>query len=117
MTKNTEALDNLAQFTGSEKWYRHLTGALFTDGVKYLADNAGAYWLIDEVLFRQRFRRVKAEEFQVWTLKVTGSTALLTCGDGNGNEVHAKRIEFTDFPLATITLYFENGTLMLPSER
>jgi len=110
----TEA--DLSQFTVSETWYRHMTGATFTDGVKYLADNAGAYWLIDECLFRQRFRRVRAEEFQVWILRVNGSTAVLTCEDGNNNEVHAKRIEFTDFPLPEIKLYFCNNVLMLPSE-
>ncbi|MGP8173547.1 MAG: DUF6876 family protein [Terracidiphilus sp.] len=27
-----------------------------------------------------------------------------------------KRIEFTDFPLDSITLYCENGTILLPSE-
>jgi len=31
----------------------------------------GAYWLLDEIALAQRYkRRVAAEEFQVWTLKV-----------------------------------------------
>ena len=39
----------LAQFTGSEHWYRHglVREILFTDGAKYVADQGGAYWLID----------------------------------------------------------------------
>jgi hypothetical protein len=114
--KDKDLSEQLSHFTGSETWYRHITGALYTEGVQYLAENAGAYWLIDEIMFRQRFRRVRSEEFQVWILKVTGRTALLTCEDGNGNEVHTKRIEFTDFPLAEIKLYFCNNTLHLPSE-
>ncbi len=41
--------DELEQFYGTEKWYRHFTGLVYTDGIKYLAENAGAYWLIDLV--------------------------------------------------------------------
>jgi hypothetical protein len=42
-TKLTHA--ELAQFTGSEQWYRHglVRNILFTDGAKYVADRAGAY--------------------------------------------------------------------------
>ena len=107
---------DLAQFTGSETWYKHMTGGLFTEGVKYLADHAGAYWLIDEIMFRQRFRRVRQEEFQLWKLTVIGSEAVLDCEDGNGHIVHTKRIEFTDFPLPEIRLWFTDHTLLLPSE-
>ena len=63
----------LSQFTGSEYWYRHgiVRNILFTDGAKYVADEGGAYWLIDEIAFAQRFeKRVAAEEFQVWKLTV-----------------------------------------------
>ena len=45
----TELQDSLRQFTGSENVYRHLTGLRYTDGVKFLARNAGAFWLIDVV--------------------------------------------------------------------
>ena len=40
----------------------------------------------------------------------------LTCSDGNGREVHAKRIELTDFPAPGIRFYFCNGCIHLPSE-
>jgi hypothetical protein len=41
----------LRQFTGSEQWYRHglVRSVLFTDGAKYVADQGGAYWLLDEI--------------------------------------------------------------------
>jgi hypothetical protein len=45
-----------------------------------------------------------------------GQTATLTCDDRNGNIVFTKRIEFTDFPLEKITLYYANKTILLPSE-
>jgi hypothetical protein len=44
---------------------------LFTDGAKYVADAAGAYWLLDEIALAQRFdKKVAAEEFQAWKLTV-----------------------------------------------
>jgi hypothetical protein len=43
-------------------------------------------------------------------------TATLACDDGNGNIVFSKAIEFTDFPLLEIALYFTNKTILLPSE-
>jgi hypothetical protein len=35
---------------------------------------------------------------------------------GNDNIVFAKKIEYTDFPLDEITLYFANNVFLLPSE-
>jgi hypothetical protein len=92
---------------------------LFTDGAKYVADAAGAYWLLDEIALAQRFvKAVAAEEFQAWKLTVNpDSTAALTCEDGNYDVVFTKRIPFTDFPPEGITLWFENNTIYLPSER
>ena len=119
-TKILTAAD-LAQFTGSENWYRHGLNRdiLYTDGAQYVAEAGGAYWLLDEIALANRYeRRVKAEEFQVWTLtrNSTGNGATLDCGDGNGNTVYSKRIEFTDFPLETVKFYCEGGTILLPSE-
>ena len=110
----------LAQFSGSEHWYRHpLTGVLFTDGAKYVADTAGAYWLLDEIAFAQRSEKaVAAEEFQVWVLSVREDrTATLMCCDGNDdNAVFQKELEYTDFPPPGVTLWFENNTIYVPSE-
>ena len=110
----------MAQFTGSEAFYQYgLKGEmLFTDGVKYVADTARAYWLLDEITLAQRFKReVAAEEFQLWILVVAEDrTAMLTCDDGNGHIVHSKQIPYTDFPIGGIKLYVCNGVIMLPSE-
>jgi hypothetical protein len=85
--KLTEA--DLRHFTGSENWYRHGLNreVLFTDGAKYVADQGGAYWLLDEIALAQRAQKaVAAEEFRVWTLTVKDDrTASLTCEDGNGD--------------------------------
>jgi hypothetical protein len=123
MSHDTETLTlaDLNNFTGSEHWYRHgmVRNVLFTDGAKYVADKAGAYWLLDEIAFAQRGEKsVAAEEFQVWKLTVDlgKSSGTLICEDGNGNAVFEKPIPFTDFPLPELSLWFTNNTIYLPSE-
>lgn len=110
----------LPQFTGTEHWYRHslVPTVMFTDGAKYVADTAGAYWLLDEIALAQRYdQAVTSEEFQLWELKVArDATATLTCDDGNGHVVYSKKLEFTDFPAPGIKLYHCNGKIFLPSE-
>ena len=110
----------LAQFTGSETWHRHgiNRNVQFTEGAKYLADHAGAHWLIDEIAVAQGSEaRVAREKFQAWQLKVNEDrSASLVCGDGDDNIVYTKRIAFTDFPLDEITLWFVNNVIHLPSE-
>lgn len=110
----------MAQFTGSETFYRYgLAGdALFTEGVKYVADTAGAYWLLDLICIANVYEaKVRAEEFQLWTLSVRdNATGVVTCDDGNGRIVYEQTLNFTDFPEPGIRLYFCSGTILLPSE-
>jgi hypothetical protein len=111
---------DLRQFTGSETWYRHglVRHILYTDGAQYVAEVGGAYWLLDEIALAQRaVPAVIAQPFQVWTLTLReDQTAELVCGDGNDETVWSKVIAFTDFPLPSITLWFTNNTILLPSE-
>ena len=44
-----QLLDELRSFYGTERYYRANPGLLVTDGVEFLADNAGCYWLLDMV--------------------------------------------------------------------
>ena len=126
--KLTEA--ELRQFTGTENWYRHNLArtVLYTDGVQYLAEKAGAYWLIDIIATESvMLPNLKGEGFQVWklTIDTQGSGADLVVDDGNGNELHRRHIAFTDFPLPEITLWCNENedpsvnakrVIMLPSE-
>ena len=110
---------NLAQFTGTTKYFRHPIARtiLITEGVKYVADTGAAYWLVDEIVFAQAIKYVAAEEFQYWTLTVSPDhSAILECGDGNRNIVFNKSIPFTDFPLDEISIYYTNNVILLPSE-
>lgn len=115
----TITASDLAQFTGTENYYRHtlFTPIKYTDGVKYLAEEAGAYWLLDKVATNQLNPKIRREEFQSWKLRVGhNNTAVLTCDDGNGNIIHTEDITFTDFPLPEIDLWVEGGVILLPSE-
>jgi hypothetical protein len=120
MTTKTLSKSDLAQFTGSDNWYRHSINrnVLYTDGAQHVAEHGGAYWLLDEIAIIQPYNKaVATEEFQVWKLAVRPDrTASLTCDDGDGNIVFTKEIEHTDFPLDEITLYFANNVIHLPSE-
>ena len=119
MTNELKESD-LAQFTGSETCYRHslARNIVYTDGAKYVAEEGGAYWLLDIIATNNAYGgpEFKREEFQVWKLQVKKHTGVLTCDDGNGNVFFTKVIEYTDFPLPEITLYFQNNTIFLPSE-
>jgi hypothetical protein len=116
--KKLDAAD-LAGFTGSEQFFRHwLRKCVYTEGVAYVAEHAGAFWLVDEIAISQTRPKVKAEEFQVWILKVDleKRSAVLRCEDGNDNLVFSKVIPYTDFPLPEIRFYFTDSTILLPSE-
>ena len=119
-TITSEQLEaDMRQFTGTEHWYRHplYRAFCYTDGVKYLAEAAGAYWLIDTILACQLDPRVEKEYFQFWTLTVNADrSAVLTCTDGNDTAVYRQEYGFTDFPLKTQKLYLTNNVLLLPSE-
>lgn len=119
MTTKTLNKTDLAQFTGSENWYRHglNRNVLYTDGAQHVAEHGGAYWLLDIIAIAQQHeKRVRDEEFQVWKLSVRDDrSASLVCDDGNENIVYTQNIEYTDFPLDEIKLYFTNNNP--PAER
>lgn len=121
-TPNPEDLETeLRQFTGTENYYKHLGNVVLTDGAKYLADRAGAYWLMDVVASWQLAKKVACEPFQSWNIEVKDNNkATIKADDGNGNEIARQEIPFTDFPLRSTRLYLVNDgryrVLMLPSE-
>jgi hypothetical protein len=86
-----ELRNGIAHFTGTDQWYRHSPSRmLYTDGVRYVAERAGAYWLIDAIASHQLSPGVRREPFQVWTLKNHGSTGccrqtMATATDWHGN--------------------------------
>ena len=110
---------NLNQFTGTGQYFRIARTLVLTDGTKYLADAAGAYWLMDAV-YSHLLELGTADWFVLIKLTVQKTSALLVYEDGNGNEHARQEVGYTDFPLSSITLYAcwdgQYWVLMLPSE-
>ena len=107
-----------AGFTGSDTFYRHglARSVVYTEGARYVAETAQAYWLLDKVAIVGADLAAKGEPWQAWTLSVSGDKATIKVDDGNGNALHAEDITFTDFPEPGVTLWFIDGTILLPSE-
>jgi hypothetical protein len=109
----------LRQFTGSEEFYLHfLKGFRYTEGVRYLAEQARCHWLIDAIASWQpeALKDAWLREFQLWELLVENGKARLVCSRDSEDVAFYQAIETTDFPLDYVRLYVENGTLMLPTE-
>ena len=120
MTKNSQTLlESLAQFTGTERYYRINRKCVITDGAKYLAEGAGAYWLMDAAA-SYLLELGTDDWFVLVRLVVNGSKATLTLEDGNGSIRAQQDIGYTDFPLPEQIIYAcwdaEHWVLMLPSE-
>ena len=112
-------ISQLSLFTGTEHYYRLNRLCLLTDGTKYLAEAAGAFWLMDAAA-SYLIELGTADWFVQVKLVVTGSSAVLTLEDGNGHVRARQVIPYTDFPIPQQILYAcwdgEHWVLMLPSE-
>lgn len=111
---------NLGHFTGTTQYYRLLPTFLVTDGVKYLMDEVGCYWLAQ--LYGLHLISIDLNEHPFTVLKLVrkGNSAKVTIEDGNGNALESQTLDYTDFPLDTFTLYAcwsdAHWVCMLPSE-
>ena len=126
-------LAGLPGFTGTENWYRHLLNINYTDGINFVAETAGAYWLIDIIASYQPELRKKVSAFtgekgipyQVWRLVVNlqDNTAVVTCHEDWSEEnpleypaIIRQEISYTDFPLTDFSCYCEGNVILLRSE-
>lgn len=109
----------LTQFTGTERYYRLNRKCLLTDGTKYLAEAAGAFWLMDAAA-SYLIELGTADWFVQVRLVVSNGAAVLTLEDGNRHVRSRQAIPYTDFPIPHYTLYAcwngEHWVIMLPSE-
>ena len=119
----TDLAAQLSQFTGTISYYRLTSNIVLTDGTRYLADKAGAYWLMSAIASYLPALTDK-EDFVLAKLQVTRSSnttsGLLTLDDGNDHILAKQFIEYTDFVLDKIKLYAcwtgDFWVIMLPSE-
>jgi hypothetical protein len=125
MLNAVELLSGIAHCTGSETFTLHgiARNMRMTEGVMYVAENAGAHWLTDIVASYLGDKRCNVQPFQVWTLRTAliSSSAVISMTDGNSQKAIVQQaIPYTDFPLAEFKLYLvqegRHWVLMLPSE-
>lgn len=106
-------------FIGTEFWHRHSLNrnVLFTDGVKYFADQVGGYWLLDIIATQPEILSTMRDGFATIELDVNNdATGEVICDDGNGNLSYRRTLEYTDAPEGTWRFFFANSVIMLPSE-
>ncbi len=109
----------LSMFTGTEKYYRISRKHLLTDGTKYVAETAGAFWMMDAVA--SHLCEIGTQDwFVLVRVTVTNKTVVMRYEDGNGNVQAEQAIPYADFPTPEFVLYAcwdgEHWVLMLPSE-
>lgn len=102
---------DLDNFTGTENYYKHFTGLLYTDGIRYLATEAKCYWLIDLIASYQP--KLKNVPFQLWSVQVfEDKSAVITCKEDSGQpDLVRQQSHFTDFPLDSFECYCIDGVL------
>lgn len=136
MTKE-ELQGRLAQFSVSEDFHKSsmfCAWIFHTDGIQWMANTAGAFWLIDVIVSWQTKTKVRREPFQVWKLakrekreskedrlarlelsRPAPMEWVVTCTDGDKGygpiELCRQIIPYSDFPLDEFTLFCENGSL------
>jgi hypothetical protein len=120
MMEPSELKEQLKHFTGSQVIYQYdflWVKMLYTEGIKFLCDNAESYWLLNLIASWQDEIKEADREFQVWELKQAPSIGwTVICTDGNDNVLCRQELTYSDFPLPKIKLWLVGGTLMLPSE-
>jgi len=127
MKTAAEMNEGLRNFYGTENWYRFsplFPRMLLTDGVKWLADNAECYWLLDVIGSHQpkALKDKKLRDIQFWTLTVhPDHSATVICERDSGDVAIKQEIENTGFPLPEMKLWVEpmgdgQYCIILPSE-
>lgn len=109
-------LKALGGFIGTQQYHRVWLGTLATDGVKYIMDNGYAWFVTDALSVIKLKPELVAEPFLTVELHLReDSEADLIITDGNENELYSQHYDFTDAK-RDLTLFYENGVLLLNSE-
>ena len=127
MMVSTFNIDQLRQFSGSEEVYKHWASRqiIYTEGLQYLAKEAGCYWLLDEVALMILPVLLKKHRDHFYLIKFMANadgSADIIAEDGSDNVYMKRHIELTDFPVKENQLRFylcSSGNaycLMLPGE-
>lgn len=132
MEKKAITQHDLHQFTGDLERYCHPTNrrVIYTPGVRFVADRANAYWLVDAIAsyfgskeMTEAFQRDdRLKDLQFWRLNVSADASAVLSGraDSDVDPFIMQLIPYTDFPLESVDIWAgydgEFWTLYLPSE-
>ncbi len=150
--KQLDLLTLIDHHTGGDVYYHSnplVPWFFHTQGVHDLAQQAECFWLINLIISWQTKPHIRRESFQSWTLEkslplispqelelhqrkgwIGQASWVARCTDGGASdeverELCRQVIEYTSFPLDSISLWVEDGTspygkpckvLLLPSE-
>lgn len=114
------ANDFYNHFTGSEHAYKYKFDYIFTDGIKFIAEETNSFWFLDVVISYKfdDYKRMKDVYYQHWTLqRIDDTDSFLIEGRNDDMEtVITQKIEFSDFPFNKYEIMIINDTILLPSE-
>jgi hypothetical protein len=118
--------NDLTQFTGTENYYKSQQKNLwYSDGARYLFQEASCYWLLDEIQYDILHRpKVMKEDFISVEVNVKEQSANIIVTDGNKHTLYKKHIQYTDLPTGIWKLWIERTTcgqdegrlILVPSE-
>lgn len=115
-----EIQKQLRQFNGTNNYHNHSLAngfkILLSDGAAFIREQGECYWLFDFIAAYQTQKDIKGQIFQIWKLQKQNSSWWISCEDGNKNILYNRKIEFSDFPLDKISIWFVDGVVMLPTE-
>ncbi|MDP3332203.1 MAG: hypothetical protein Q8S55_09500 [Methylococcaceae bacterium] len=117
-TLQKEAFESeLMQFIGTEHWYEHslVPAMTYTDGVKYFAEQAESYWLLD-VIATEYYPMLTEQPFLFITVESKNGSCDIFVKDGNNEELKSKHVSLTTLIEGTWNFYLFNDVLLLPSE-
>ena len=114
-----DLLRELSLFTGTLTYTKLYPNVVLTDGTCFLASAVGCYWLFD-LFYSHLALHGDYEKFACLNLRVSNHSALVEITDGNKKVLARQKIEYTDFPLDSISIFAcQDGAywvMMLPSE-
>ena len=90
---NEQLATELASFIGTTQYYRITNRCIVTDGVKYLADEAGCYWLL--YLYAAQLASVNhaVDRFAVLNLVRQRGGVNIAIEDGNDRLLASQAVE------------------------
>lgn len=113
----TNLVAELRQFTGTTQYHYNplYPWMQYTDGVKYFANKAGAYWFLDVVGTELR-NLTKKEQFMTVDYIVRDGKGQILVTDGNDTVLWNRSSIFTDTPEGVYRFFLQHNVFMLNTE-